>query len=281
MRSAHPELPRTSYFSNAYWSYRTGDWFDGDPGAADTTHPDWPYWYAPDLIESILIDPMAHEIGCHSFSHVALSDERCWPEVATAELRLSQQLASEWGLVLRSLVFPGNLAGNYPSVRDAGFKAYRSHGRYELDVPVRDAFGLWQVPGGVWLEKPYASWTEAEYVALVRSYIDTAIDRSGLRPWAGSRNGWRNRTHPPPLWPSDAEHQDAPATRRPAPSTVDRDRHVRPAIAVFRATASPDQCRHEHVARQGYSWRAQTTHATAHFPTCSVRAAFGTPGAAA
>jgi peptidoglycan/xylan/chitin deacetylase (PgdA/CDA1 family) len=173
----HAELPRVEHFVNAYWRYQRGDWFDADPACADVGEKRWPAWYGPDLIQSIVARPTRHEIGCHSFSHVPFSDEQCPPEVANAELQVSQRLASQQDMVLRSFVFPGNLAGNYASLRDAGFQAYRWHGPYELDVPRRDRFGLWQIPGGVWLEKPYATWTVAEYARLLRSYVDIAIDR--------------------------------------------------------------------------------------------------------
>ncbi|SRR5579884_439470 len=172
---AHPEMPRVPYFQNEFWAYRAGDWFDSDPGATCSADPEWLCWYAPDLVTSILKRRVAHEIGCHTFSHVVFSDKHCPNEVAAAELRCCQEAARLRGIVLRSFVFPGNVPGNYGSLRDAGFVAYRIETAYELDVPRRDGLGLWQIPGGITLEKPYRSWTAAEQVRLLRTYVDAAI----------------------------------------------------------------------------------------------------------
>lgn len=173
---AHTDLPRIPYFENEYWAYRTGDWFDPDPASIDLVDPEWPVWYAPDLLQLILQRRVQHEIGCHSFSHIPLTDKDCPPDVAAAELLRCQELAGRIGITLRSLVFPGNLAGNYESVRKAGFRAYRWHGRYDLDIPRRDAYGLWRIPGGLCLDRPSSAWTTADCLAVVRSYIDHAID---------------------------------------------------------------------------------------------------------
>jgi peptidoglycan/xylan/chitin deacetylase (PgdA/CDA1 family) len=174
----HADLPRIPYFENEYWAYRTGDWFDGDPASTDIADPEWLNWYGPDLLQCIAERPVKHEIGCHSFSHISLTDKDCPEDVAAAELLRCQELAAAVGITLRSLVFPGNLAGNFGSVHRAGFKAYRWHGPYDLDVPSRDEFGLWRIPGGVCVDRPNRTWTAADCMAIVRAYIDHAIDYS-------------------------------------------------------------------------------------------------------
>src|SRR5262245_48734560 len=58
---AHPEMPRPPH--NQLW---TGDWYMHDPC---TNYKQDPFWYAPDLIQSILESPVGHEVGTHSFSH--------------------------------------------------------------------------------------------------------------------------------------------------------------------------------------------------------------------
>jgi hypothetical protein len=173
---AHPELPRVPYFENDLWAYQSGDWFDADPGSASPNDRDWADWHGPDLIRSILERGVEHEIACHSFSHIAFSDEHCPAEVAGAELRRCQELAGNWGLALRSFIFPGDLPGNFASVRDAGFRGYRWQGRYDIDAPQRDQFGLWRVPATACLDKPYSMWTAAEHVSLLRRYINAAVD---------------------------------------------------------------------------------------------------------
>src|SRR5204863_2212757 len=88
--AAHPEVGRLPYFTNEFWRYQEGDWFDADPGSDYRRDP---AWYAPDLIEAILKARMKHEIACHSFSHIAFSDGVCPPAVADSELRRCQALA--------------------------------------------------------------------------------------------------------------------------------------------------------------------------------------------
>jgi predicted ATP-grasp superfamily ATP-dependent carboligase len=173
----HPELPRVPYFTNQLWTYQSGDWFEHDPGAQDPTQPDWADWYGPDLIRSILARRVKHEIGCHTFSHMIFSDQHCPPEVAEAELHRCQELAAEWGLRLRSFVFSGNLEGNLPALRAAGFSAYRSEDWYDLDVPRRDPLGLWRIPGGVCLDRPYAQGRVADHVRLLRRCVDVALEQ--------------------------------------------------------------------------------------------------------
>ena len=50
--------------------YVVGDWFDADPGSERAGESDWPNWYGPDMIRSILDRRVRHEVGCHTFSHV-------------------------------------------------------------------------------------------------------------------------------------------------------------------------------------------------------------------
>jgi hypothetical protein len=173
----HIELPRIPYFTNHLWTYQTGDWFDDDPGSAGPCHPEWRTWYGPDLIESILRRRVAHEIACHTFSHVPFTDEHCPPEVAASELRRCQQAASRFGIALRSFVFPGNLSGNHARLHEGGFAAYRHRSGWELDAPHRDAHGLWRIPEGLSLEKPFRSWSAGQQVWTVQRYIDVAIER--------------------------------------------------------------------------------------------------------
>lgn len=173
----HPELPRVPYFTNELWAYQSGDWFDDDPGLSDNSDPEWADWHGPDLIRNILVRPVVHEIGCHTFSHTVFSDRYCPASVAAAELRSCREAAAAWGLDLKSFVFSGNLEGNYQALRDAGFRGYRIDDWYELDVPRRDAFGLWRFNGGLCIDRPFADYASTDQVHLLRRGVDMAIER--------------------------------------------------------------------------------------------------------
>lgn len=169
----HPEILRLPYFTNEYWSYTKGDWFDSDTASNFVTAPEW---YAPDLIQQILDSTVEHEIACHTFSHIDMSNERCPPEVAASELKACCELAKAWGIEPKSFVFPGNLAGNFQSLKKHGFSAYRMEGKYELDYPKKDEYGLWCIPGGINLEKPFSKWKDEYWLGILKRYVDLAID---------------------------------------------------------------------------------------------------------
>ena len=168
----HPEITRPPYFTNEFWQYINRDWFDADP--CSDYHRD-PAWYAPDLLRAILSAKVKHEIACHTFSHIDCTDSHCPPEVMDSELAECQRLAAEWGLTLRSFVFPGNLCGNFPSLKRHGFSAYRFYNGYELDVPRQDKLGLWQIPGGVCWEKP-DGWPVDAWIKALKKCADKALE---------------------------------------------------------------------------------------------------------
>ena len=173
-RNGHPhaEIERLPYFENEHWRYAQGDWFDADPCSDFRADP---AWYAPDLLQNILSRRVKHEIGCHTFSHIDCSDIRCPSEVLDSELGECRRLAAEWGLSLKSFVFPGNSTGNLSSLKKHGFAAYRWHGRHQLDVPQQDELGLWRVPGGICWEKP-AGWPVEAWVRVLKRCVATAIE---------------------------------------------------------------------------------------------------------
>jgi hypothetical protein len=173
--NVHPDIPRVPYFANDLWAYTSGDWFDADPALAESADKDWANWYGPDLIEKILARPVAHEIGCHTFSHNVFSDELCPPAVALAELEQCQLLAREFGVQLRSFVFSGNLEGNLPALKRTGFEIYRVDDWYDLDMPRRDDFGLWRFNGGVCLDRPYARGRAKDHVSLLKRCVEVAL----------------------------------------------------------------------------------------------------------
>jgi peptidoglycan/xylan/chitin deacetylase (PgdA/CDA1 family) len=174
---AHPELARIPYFTNEQWMYRTGDWFDCDPCLTIRDDVEWPAWYAPDLIEAILSRRTPHEIGSHSFSHVPFDETICPPEVVEGELGLCREVATRWGLDLRTFVFPGNMHGHAEILAANGFQSYRAiAGTKELDLPRRDSAGLWAMPAGVCLDRAYNCWSARDHFESIRRFVDVAID---------------------------------------------------------------------------------------------------------
>ncbi|MCK4733085.1 MAG: polysaccharide deacetylase family protein [Methanophagales archaeon] len=104
------------------------DWYSFDP-CTDIQRD--PLYYGKDIVEKILSNRIEHEIGCHSFSHVVFSE--CSREVAEAEIKMSNKLAKEFGITLKSFVFPENKIGHVDILKKHGFKIYRGEnlGRYD------------------------------------------------------------------------------------------------------------------------------------------------------
>lgn len=96
------------------------DWYSCDP--CTNIHKD-PLYYGKDIIKKILSSRVKHEIGYHSFSHVIFSE--CSKGVAEAELKEGVKLAKEFGITLKSFVFPQDKVGHIDILRNQGFKIYR------------------------------------------------------------------------------------------------------------------------------------------------------------
>ena len=104
------------------------DWYSSDPC---TNIQKDPLYYGRDIVEKILSSRIEHEIGYHSFSHVIFSE--CSREVAEAEIEEGGNLAKEFGITLKSFVFPENMIGHIDVLKENGFKVYRGEnlGRYD------------------------------------------------------------------------------------------------------------------------------------------------------
>lgn len=100
--------------------YPVEGWLARDPASSAAMES---LWYAPDLIERLLGSRVDFEIACHSFSH-ALFDS-IGPEQAEYELSKSLEVAADWGISLRSFVFPRNRVGYLEQLAKKGFEAYR------------------------------------------------------------------------------------------------------------------------------------------------------------
>ena len=98
------------------------DWYSSDP-CTDIKRD--PLFYGRDIIEKILSNPVEHEIGYHSFSHVPFSE--CNREVADAEIKEGVKLAKGLGVTLKSFVFPENKIGHVDILKKYGFKIYRGY----------------------------------------------------------------------------------------------------------------------------------------------------------
>jgi len=105
------------------------DWYSSDPC---TNIQKDPLYYGKDIIAKILSSSVKHEIGYHSFSHVVFSE--CSQEVAEAEVKEGIKSAEEFGITLKSFVFPENKIGHIDLLRKYGFEIYRGKnlGRYDL-----------------------------------------------------------------------------------------------------------------------------------------------------
>jgi len=126
--------------------------------------------YAADPIETIRDSGPAHEIGCHTYSHVEFGAPETTETVATAELERSLDVAEEWGIDLTSAVYPRNNVGHRRVLADYGFESYRGRqpasrrslpeklrtvafgsGHPPLVTPTVDEHGLIDIPASLFL----------------------------------------------------------------------------------------------------------------------------------
>lgn len=83
-----------------------------------------PLYYGKDIIEKIITNPMNHELGYHSFSHVCFT---IIPrEMAEGEIKESKKIEKEWNIKFASFVFPMNEIAYVDILKENGFKIYRS-----------------------------------------------------------------------------------------------------------------------------------------------------------
>ncbi|KOX91878.1 hypothetical protein AMS69_15095 [Haloarcula rubripromontorii] len=187
-------------------------WFDTDPGTSQSADP---LRYGRDIVENIVSAPVDHEIGSHTFSHVLCHQHGCTEAVLETELKRCRELASSFGVNLRSLVFPQNQIDMLGTVADAGFTAFRGlsperrlrdeaiAGRYRRFArylarrpaptvqPVRDPSGLWELPASQYF--PYVSPgpLEDSPIRLARALrgLECAHDRDEvIHLWAHPHN---------------------------------------------------------------------------------------------
>jgi peptidoglycan/xylan/chitin deacetylase (PgdA/CDA1 family) len=170
--TAHPNLKRIPYFQNKWWDFNTGDWFDSDPCSNQSIASGW---YAPDLIRNILDSEEHHEIACHTFSHIPCTDEICSPDILESDIKECIKLAGDFGISLKSFVFPGHTMGNFETIHKMGFTSVRTNYTNVLGYPEKDQNGLWRFPAT--MELNYNSnWSEKYNIYRYSKIIDRTIN---------------------------------------------------------------------------------------------------------
>lgn len=98
------------------------DWFSCD---TDKRHTPDSGWFGQDLINAIYNSEVDHDIGAHTFSHIEFGKQGVSRDVAEAELRYSASAAEDYGVDLKSFVFPRNNIGHRGLLAKHGFRCYR------------------------------------------------------------------------------------------------------------------------------------------------------------
>lgn len=106
-------------------------------------------WHAKDLIELILRSRVKHEIGTHSFSHISF--QSCDRRQALAELLQCRQLMRDYGIPMKSMVFPQNLIGFLELLPRVGIIAFRGGDKGRIQYPISPIDGLWDIHGSMQL----------------------------------------------------------------------------------------------------------------------------------
>jgi peptidoglycan/xylan/chitin deacetylase (PgdA/CDA1 family) len=166
---AHPDMPRPPH--NATW---TGDWYMHDPC---TNYNDDPLWYAPDLIEQILLSRVPHEIGTHSFSHIDFSPACSNSILVRRELEESVIAMRRFGVTPKSLVYPFNRMGHmyHDVLADMSITAVRHRDRHiRLSYPERMPSGVYKFYESMNLRRPQ----HYDYLDKVKIFIEAAVARS-------------------------------------------------------------------------------------------------------
>lgn len=161
-------------------------------------------YYGKDIIQKIRSCSMKHEIGYHSFSHVLFSE--CSREVAEFEIGIAAKLGEEFGVELKSFIFPQHKIGHLDVLKRHGFIGFRGKypSRYELTdalpirkfkeavdklvVPlnqVRYIDGLWEIPCNLLFSDPEIRWTllPRAKLGLERAIRSKRVFHIFLHPW--------------------------------------------------------------------------------------------------
>lgn len=172
----HSEIPAVPNYHGKYWSFQSTDWFEHDPCSDLNTDPEW---YAPDLINRILLSNVGHEIGCHTFSHIDCRDGICPPDLFKKEIQVCQKLASQKSIHLESFVHPGHTIGNLDWLQESGFTSYQSDPGNILGYPIKKAKQFWELQRTMeFVYRP--EWSMKYHRKRYKQIVDRAIKRKAL-----------------------------------------------------------------------------------------------------
>lgn len=98
------------------------DWFGREAG-------DWrdrpDLRFGDGLVEDLQAASVDHDIGCHTFSHVPLGRPETSEEIVHGELQRCLDVADQYGLSMKSFVFPRNRMGHRELLGEYGIETYR------------------------------------------------------------------------------------------------------------------------------------------------------------
>jgi len=158
---------------NQLW---TGDWYIHDPC---TNHKENPSWYAPDVIQSILENPVGHDIGTHSFSHIDFSPTFSDPILVRREIEESVTAMQRFRISPRSLVYPFNKMGHeyLDLLSELSITAVRHRDRnVRLSYPERTPSGVYKLHESMNLRTP----SHYDYLDKVKIFMTKAAERRAV-----------------------------------------------------------------------------------------------------
>ncbi|MBN1932416.1 MAG: polysaccharide deacetylase family protein [Desulfobacterales bacterium] len=172
--NTHGWMKKMPHFTNRFWQFTAGDWFDHDPYSNFREAPEW---YAPDLIKAIRDSRVKHEFATHTFSHIDFSDKNCPVEVADDEIKASLEAINSFGLPGPvSICFPSGSWGNVPVLKKYGITIYRRKLKeVQLAYPYYDDLGLLVTLSSDAFDRSYPSWSSCDYQKRYMKTIDKAI----------------------------------------------------------------------------------------------------------
>ena len=222
------------------------------------------WYYGRDLIEAIVGNKVEHEIGYHTFSHVRFS--ACTEAVAEAEIVGGIKLAREFGIRLRSFVFPENEIKYLNLLKKYGFAIFRGRNcrrNVEQDFLVR---GLNAAIDKISLSSSVPLWREGLWETNANFTFDglhvpVALNfrvASGLERAILSRKVYHLSLHPydVPLQPALLKYLDKLLTR----AAAKRDQGVLKIMTMSSLATHLDKERTGLVGTESYLDRQAETH---------------------
>jgi len=150
-----------------------------------------PEWYCPDLIEQILQEPIHHEFGTHSFSHIDFSGEPTGSALVAREMETCLDVMAPFHRQPRSLVYCFNHMGDHhlSLLYQLGITNVRHRDpNVRMAYPERTPSGVYRIYESMNLR--IAAYYN--YVQKARIFIEEAIRRNAAyHIWFHPSDGWR------------------------------------------------------------------------------------------